>query len=73
MSELSSVLLFTDVVNGLLSKGYDMIEDNMTEKENCYLERGGRLVKVEIVKNVVLVIGVNIERDDDDSDDLKRQ
>ena len=76
MSDLTTTLLFTDIVNGLLSKGWLMTEDNMTE-ENCFLERNDRVVKVEIVNNAILAVGVdlkgddggdNIEGDNDDSD-----
>jgi hypothetical protein len=64
MSELTTVLLFTDIVNGLLSKGWLMTEDNMAEKENCFLERNDRFVKVEIVDDVILTIGVDLKGDD---------
>ena len=82
MSDLTTVLLFTDLVNGLLSKGWLMTEDNMAEKENCFLERSDRFVKVEIVDDVILTIGVDLKGDDsgidteeanDGSDDIERQ
>ena len=71
MSDLTTTLLFTDVVNGLLSKGWLMIEDNMEAEENCYLERNDRIVKVEVVNNAILVVGVDLKGDNDDSNGVE--
>ncbi len=56
MTDTNTIMLFTDMVNGLMSKGWQMHEDHMRDEAWCYLIRQNKLVKVGIENNAIMAV-----------------
>lgn len=71
--DLNTKILLTDMVSGLLSKAWVMVEGDLNEDQSCVLTRGKRIAKVFIDKNTVIGVVTQWEPDQDDSDGTEGQ